>query len=54
MKIMDYLDEMASKHKNVWDNMKLDYTDFIRTTEKRHHKVVREVLQNSFDNKDKS
>ena len=53
MKIMDYLDEMAGKHKNVWDSLKLDYTDFIRTTEERHHKVVREVLQNSFDNKDK-
>jgi len=52
MKIMDYLDEMALKHKNVWDTLKIDYTDFIRTTEKRHHEVVREVLQNTYDNQD--
>jgi methionyl-tRNA synthetase len=52
MKIMDYLDEMAGKHKNVWDSLNIEYTDFIRTTEERHHKVVREVLQKSFNNKD--
>ena len=52
MKIMDYLDDIALKHKNVWDSLKLNYTDFIRTTEERHHKVVKEVLQNSYDNWD--
>jgi len=44
-----YLDEMAAKHKEVWDGLGLDYTDFIRTTESRHHELVREVLQKSFD-----
>jgi methionyl-tRNA synthetase len=52
MEIMDYLDEMAKKHKEVWDFFKLDYTDFIRTTEKRHHTLVREVLQKCFDRGD--
>jgi len=50
MEIMPYLDMMAQKHKQVWDWLKIDYTDFIRTTEARHHKLVREVLQKSFDN----
>ncbi len=49
MDIMDYLDEMAWKHKWVWDSLNIDYTDFIRTTEKRHHEVVRDVLQKTFD-----
>lgn len=44
MEIMDYLDEMASKHKAVWDFFDIEYTDFIRTTEKRHHTLVQKVL----------
>lgn len=52
MEIMPYLDMMAKEHKNVWDWLKINYTDFIRTTEARHHKLVREVLQKSFDNGD--
>ncbi len=49
MEIIPYLDMMAEKHKAVWDWLKIEYTDFIRTTEPRHHKLVREVLQKSFD-----
>lgn len=52
MEIMEYLDDMAYKHKAVWDGLNLEYTDFIRTTEDRHHEFVREVLQKSFDNGD--
>lgn len=50
--IMSYLDEMAAKHKEVWDGLKLKYTDFIRTTEPRHHALVQKVLQISFDKGD--
>ncbi|MDD2907471.1 MAG: methionine--tRNA ligase [Candidatus Gracilibacteria bacterium] len=52
MEIIPYLDNMAKEHKKVWDGLKIEYTDFIRTTEPRHHKLVREVLQKSFDNGD--
>lgn len=52
MEIMDYLDMMAEKHKQVWDWLDIKYTDFIRTTEKRHHDFVKKVLQTSFDNWD--
>lgn len=52
MEIMPYLDMMAEKHKAVWDWLKIEYTDFIRTTESRHHKLVREVLQKSYENWD--
>lgn len=49
MEIMDYLDKMAGEHKQVWDKLNINYTDFIRTTEPRHHEVVRDVLQKAFD-----
>jgi len=49
MQIMEYLDHMAEEHKKVWDYFNLDYTDFIRTTEKRHHDLVQDVLQSCFD-----
>ncbi len=52
METMPYLDMMAEKHKAVWDGLKINYTDFIRTTEKRHHDFVKTVLQTSFDNGD--
>lgn len=52
MGVMDYADMMAGKHRAVWDGIGIRYTDFIRTTEPRHHAFVREVLQRSFDNGD--
>ena len=52
MQIMDYADMMAAKHKAVWDGIWIKYTDFIRTTESRHHDFVQKVLQKSFDNGD--
>lgn len=50
--IVDYLDKMAVIHKDVWDKLDISYSDFIRTTEKRHHDLVREVLQKTWDNSD--
>ena len=52
MSIEEYLDLMADEHKKVWNWLKIDFTDFIRTTDKVHHKLVQEVLQKSFDNWD--
>ncbi|MDF1682451.1 MAG: class I tRNA ligase family protein [Patescibacteria group bacterium] len=49
MDIIDYLDSMSTGHKEVWDYFKIDYTDFIRTTSERHHKLVKNVLQKCFD-----
>ena len=49
MEIKEYLDMMAEKHKAVWDWLKIEYTDFIRTTDPIHHKLVREVLQKSWE-----
>lgn len=52
MPIMEYLDMMAQRHKDTWDNLHIEYTDFIRTTEQRHHKKVREVLDITYKNGD--
>lgn len=49
MNIVDYLDMMATKHQAVWDWLNISYTDFIRTTEPRHHKFVQEVIQKTFE-----
>ncbi len=50
--IMDYLDDMAAGHKKVWDHFGMEYTDFIRTTEPRHHVLVQKVLQHCFEKGD--
>ena len=52
MKVMEYADMMAIKHQKVWDSIGIRYTDFIRTTDSRHHDFVKKVLQKSFDNGD--
>ncbi len=52
MGTMPYADMMAEKHKAVWDGIGIRYTDFIRTTEKRHHDFVQKVLMKSFQNGD--
>jgi len=46
--IMEYLDKMAMEHKKVWDFFWFDYTDFIRTTSERHHKLVQKVLDHCY------
>ncbi len=46
---MTYLDEMASKWKEVRDTLQISYTDFIRTTSEPHKKLVQEMLQKSYD-----
>lgn len=49
MDVMEYADMMATKHRAVWDGIGIGYTDFIRTTEPRHHTYVQQVLQKSYD-----
>ncbi len=49
MDIMDFLDDIASKFISMWKWLDISYTDFIRTTEDRHHKFVQEVLQKTYN-----
>ena len=42
---MEFLDEKAQIHRDVWDKLHISYTDFIRTTHPTHAKFVQEVLE---------
>ncbi|MDA3822519.1 MAG: methionine--tRNA ligase [Bacteroidales bacterium] len=47
-----YTDMISNKFKSTWDSMDILYDDFIRTTDPRHIKVVKEILQKVYDNGD--
>ena len=40
----EYVDRMAEYAKGLWKKMKIEYSDFIRTTDERHTKVVEEIF----------
>ncbi|MFH1853327.1 MAG: methionine--tRNA ligase [Candidatus Neomarinimicrobiota bacterium] len=45
----EHCDSMAPHFLELWDKLHIRYDDFIRTTEKRHHAVVQQVLQKVYD-----
>ena len=47
-----HCDEMHLHFKNLWPTLGVAPSDFIRTTEERHKKVVKEALQRLFDKGD--
>ncbi len=42
--VHDYLDGMSATWKKTWERCGIEFDDFIRTTEKRHHETVHEIL----------
>jgi len=44
-----YADEISAIFRNLWPTLHISPDDFIRTTEERHKKVVRAILQNLHD-----
>jgi methionyl-tRNA synthetase len=48
----DYADKISGKFKSAWDDISIKYSDFIRTTEPRHKKVVQNILQKVYDKGD--
>ncbi|MDO8542709.1 MAG: methionine--tRNA ligase [Opitutaceae bacterium] len=44
-----YVDKTSAEFRALYDRLAVSYDDFIRTTEPRHKKVVREILQRLFD-----
>ena len=50
--VVSFVDENSKRFKDVWDLMALDYDYFIRTTEDRHKKVVKYLLQKLYDTGD--
>ncbi len=48
-KPQDFVDEISGYFKELWKVLNISNDDFIRTTEKRHQKVVEEVVQKIYD-----
>ena len=48
----EHVDEMADAAKELWAKMKIDYDDFIRTTDERHVKVVEQIFEKFMKNGD--
>jgi methionyl-tRNA synthetase len=44
-----YVDEMVEHFRDLWQELHIEYQDFIRTTEPRHVQVVETILQNLWD-----
>lgn len=50
--VMEFLDEVVAQDKEVMHACDISYTDFIRTTEPRHHKFVQSILQRTYESWD--
>ena len=44
-KPIEYLDKMDKMAKDLWELMKIDYNDYIRTTEQRHEVIVQKIFE---------
>jgi methionyl-tRNA synthetase len=44
-----FVDQTSAEFRALYDRLGVSYDDFIRTTEPRHKKVVRDILQQLFD-----
>lgn len=47
-----YVDEIVATFKNLWKKMNVQYDDFVRTTDSRHHRAVQAVFQKIYDQGD--
>tara|TARA_Y100000034_G_scaffold91111_1_gene109855 strand:- start:2293 stop:3711 length:1419 start_codon:yes stop_codon:yes gene_type:complete len=50
--IRKFVDELTLKYKDAWKKLNIKYDRFIRTTDKDHEKIVRDILQKVYDNGD--
>lgn len=48
----EFVDEITAQFQNAWKVLNISYDDFIRTTEKRHEKVVKDFIEKSNKNGD--
>ncbi len=49
---IQYVDEIVSGIRSLWDKLEIGYDDFIRTTEPRHKKVVERIFKKLLDQGD--
>ncbi|MFW6310713.1 MAG: methionine--tRNA ligase [Nanoarchaeota archaeon] len=48
----EFIDELIPKFKDAWRKLDIDYNRFIRTTDKDHEAVVKEILQKVYNKGD--
>ncbi len=48
----EYVDEVSTMIKNIWDLMNTSYDNFVRTTDKTHEKVVQHIFKYMYDKGD--
>ncbi|MBF0385682.1 MAG: methionine--tRNA ligase [Candidatus Omnitrophica bacterium] len=49
---LEHCNDLAPRFINLWKKLGIEYSDFIRTTEARHIKVVQSALQKAYDKGD--
>ncbi len=48
----EYVDNIVASFKELWAALNVQFDDFVRTTEDRHHRAVQAVFQHLYDNGD--
>jgi methionyl-tRNA synthetase len=48
----EYVDEIVAGFKELWSRLDIDYSDFIRTTEERHKRVVSDIFRRLYEQGD--
>ena len=48
----EYVDDIASQIKDIWDLMNTSYDKFVRTTDPVHEKIVQDIFKKLYDQGD--
>lgn len=48
----EFVDELIPKFKEAWEKLNIEYSKFIRTTDKNHEEIVKKILQKVYDKGD--
>ena len=48
----EHVDHMAEEAKKLWSLMEIEYDDFIRTTDERHQRAVKKIVNKFLENGD--
>lgn len=52
MEPLAYVDGVVERFKALWEELDISYDDFIRTTEERHHEVVKKIFTKLYEQGD--
>ena len=48
----EFVDDVASEIKRIWDTMNTSYDRFVRTTDKHHEEIVQKIFKKMYDKGD--